>query len=205
VFFEAFMPIFFIWRVFATMCFGMALFKLGVLSAARSRLFYGTWLMMALVIAVPVILLGVQQSFHYEWDMGKAQYLTSQYNYWASILMAMGWIGLVMLICKAPGLRGVTRPFAAAGRMAFTNYIMQTVICTTIFYGHGFGLYGSLERWQMLLIVFGVWAIELIWSPLWLRYFRFGPLEWLWRTLSYWRVQPIVRRTDSALAPATIA
>jgi uncharacterized protein len=77
--------------------------------------------------------------------------------------------------------------------MAFTNYLMQTVICTTIFYGHGFGLYGSVERKYQILIVFAVWAFQLIVSPFWLRYFRFGPMEWLWRSLTYMKAQPMRR------------
>ena len=120
-------------------------------------------------------------------------FLGSQFNYWASILVALGWVGLVMLVCKSDLLRPLTRPFAAVGRMAFSNYIMHTVICTTIFYGHGFGLYGYAERWQQVCVVVAIWGVQLAISPLWLKYFRFGPLEWLWRSLSYWRLQPFLR------------
>jgi uncharacterized protein len=77
--------------------------------------------------------------------------------------------------------------------MAFTNYLVQTVICTTIFYGHGFGLFGSVERTGQILIVLAVWALQLWYSPLWLRHFRFGPAEWLWRSLTYGRPQPMRR------------
>lgn len=77
--------------------------------------------------------------------------------------------------------------------MALTNYLLQTVICTTLFYGHGFGLYGSVERTGQILIVFAICAAQLAWSPLWLTRFRFGPFEWLWRTLTYMRPQPMRR------------
>ena len=70
---------------------------------------------------------------------------------------------------------------------------MQTVICTTIFYGHGLGLFAKVDRVWQLAIVVGVWILQLVWSPLWLRRYRFGPLEWLWRSLTYWKRQPMDR------------
>ena len=75
--------------------------------------------------------------------------------------------------------------------MALTNYIAQTLICTTLFYGFGlgFGLYGQLERYQLYLLVGAIAAVEMIWSVIWLRNFRFGPLEWVWRSLTYWKRQ----------------
>jgi uncharacterized protein len=69
--------------------------------------------------------------------------------------------------------------------MAFTNYILMTLICTFLFYGYGLGLFGSVERKFQALIVLGIWTVILIISPLWLRSFRYGPLEWLWRRLTY--------------------
>jgi uncharacterized protein len=77
--------------------------------------------------------------------------------------------------------------------MALTNYLMQTIICTTIFYGHGLGRFGHFERTEQILTVLAVWIVELIWSPIWMRYFRFGPFEWLWRSLTYLKPQPMRR------------
>jgi uncharacterized membrane protein YeiB len=77
--------------------------------------------------------------------------------------------------------------------MALTDYILQSVICTTIFYGHGLGLFGRVERIEQLGIVVAIWVVQLVLSPIWLRYFLFGPLEWLWRSLTYWSVEPILR------------
>jgi uncharacterized protein len=82
--------------------------------------------------------------------------------------------------------------------MAFTNYIMQTLICTTLFYGHGFGLFGQIERAGQAAIVVAIWALQLIVSPIWLRHFLFGPLEWLWRSLTYMRRQPFRRAAGAA-------
>jgi uncharacterized protein len=85
--------------------------------------------------------------------------------------------------------------------MAFTNYILHSLICTTIFYGHGFGLFGKVERIGQLGIVVAIWTLQLVISPLWLRYFIYGPLEWLWRSLTYLKREPL-RRTQSAQANA---
>ncbi|WP_299329249.1 DUF418 domain-containing protein [Parasphingopyxis sp.] len=80
---------------------------------------------------------------------------------------------------------------AAVGRAAFTNYLGTSIVCTTIFYGYGFGLYGELSRPALYIVVLGVWALMLLWSKPWLDRFRYGPLEWLWRTLARREIQPI--------------
>jgi uncharacterized protein len=71
-----------------------------------------------------------------------------------------------------------------------SNYLLQSILCTFIFYGFGLGLYGSVERAGQLAIVLGVWGLQLVISPLWLKHFRFGPAEWVWRALSYGRRPP---------------
>ena len=102
-----------------------------------------------------------------------------------------------MLVCQSQRLIPLTSRLASVGRMAFTNYILHTVACTTIFYGHGLGLFGQVDRLQQFGIVLGIWAAQLFLSPIWLRYFLFGPLEWLWRSLTYWQREPF--RRDSEL------
>lgn len=99
---------------------------------------------------------------------------------------AIGYAGLVGWLVRS-GWR--PKAVAATGRMAFTNYIACSLIGTTLANGHGFGLFGSLTNLQLMLIVFAVWTAILIWSPLWLARFRFGPLEWLWRSLTYGKIQ----------------
>ncbi|HSR39294.1 MAG TPA: DUF418 domain-containing protein, partial [Phnomibacter sp.] len=79
---------------------------------------------------------------------------------------------------------------AAVGQMAFTNYITHSIICNFIFLGYGLSMYGKLHRHELYYIVIGIWIFQLIASPIWLSYFRFGPLEWAWRSLTYWERQP---------------
>ena len=113
-------------------------------------------------------------------------------------MVAAGWIGAVMLVCQRPGWDRVKRPLAAVGRMALSCYLLQTIICTTIFYGHGLGLYGSVNRMGQALIMLAVWAFLLAACPIWLRHFRFGPFEWLWRSLTYMKLQPM--RNDRVMS-----
>jgi uncharacterized protein len=79
------------------------------------------------------------------------------------------------------------------GQMAFSNYLMQSIICTWFFFGYGFEFYGKLHYYQLYYAVFSVWIFQLIFSSVWLKYFRFGPFEWLWRSLTYWKKQPMKR------------
>ena len=128
-------------------------------------------------------------------------YFGTQFNYWGSMFLAGGYLAGVMLICKSGAMMWLQRRLAAAGRMAFSNYLGQTVICTIIFYGHGLGLFGKVERWQQVLIVLGICGLQLWISPLWLKRFRFGPAEWLWRSLTYWKLQSLRRDQVAGLEP----
>ena len=114
-----------------------------------------------------------------------------EFNSFGSILVALGHVGALLLVYKAGALQWLGRRLAAVGRMALSNYLAQTIICTTLFYGYGFGLFGKLDRFQLVGVVIAIWAFQLWYSPIWLRYFRFGPFEWLWRTLTYGKIQPM--------------
>jgi uncharacterized protein len=184
---------FMLWRVGGMMLVGMALFKWGILSAKMSKKFYATAAIVGCAAGFPIIWLGIVRRFADGWTMPWSFFNGSLYNYVGSALVAWGYIALVMLVVKSGALEKLKRWLAAAGRMAFTNYLMQTVICTTIFYGHGFGLFGSVPRAGQFLIVLAVWAFQLWFSTFWLARFRFGPAEWLWRTLTYLKPQPMRR------------
>lgn len=105
--------------------------------------------------------------------------------------MGLGYAGGLVLLAQRPGCSGWLAPLAAMGRMAFTNYLMQSVICTSIFYGYGLGLYGQVGPAAGLLLACAVYGAQVIVSLWWLKRFRFGPFEWLWRSLTYGRLQPL--------------
>jgi uncharacterized protein len=111
--------------------------------------------------------------------------------YWGRIFIAMGHVGLIMLFCKSGIFNGLKSAIAAVGKMALTNYIMHSLICMIVFTGVGFSLFGKLQRYELLYVVFSIWIFQLILSPIWLRYFHYGPMEWLWRNLSYLKVHAI--------------
>lgn len=179
------------WRAGGLMLVGMALYKWGIVSARRSTRFYGVMLAIGL-LGLSVAAYGAQQNFAHGWGMAYSRFGPGfQFNYWASLLVSGGYIGLVMLWVQWGGLATLQMALAAVGRMALSNYLLHTLIATTIFYGHGFGLFGSVDRTGQILIVLAIWLFQIIWSPIWLHYFRFGPAEWLWRSLTYWKLQPM--------------
>jgi uncharacterized protein len=114
-------------------------------------------------------------------------------RYVGAIGVAVGHVGVVMLLCRARALAVVLAPLAAAGRMALSNYLMQTVVSVLIFDGWAGKQWGTWRFGEFTLLVVGVWVVQLTLSPVWMRYFRFGPVEWAWRSLTYWRVQPMRR------------
>jgi uncharacterized protein len=183
-----------IWRAGGLMLVGMALYKWGVFAARRSSAFYWKLAIVGLAAGIPTILYGIYRNQASNWDVRYSFFFGGQYNYWGSLLVSLAYIGLVMLACKSPALERVRRPLAAAGRMAFTCYLGETLICTTIFYGHGLGFFGSVDRVGQILITFTVYIFLLIFSMLWLRRFRYGPFEWVWRSLTYWKWEPMRRR-----------
>jgi len=178
------------WRVGGLMLIGMAFFKWGIFTGKRSKAFYRNWIIFGLLTGLALSGWGIYRNFVHDWSLEYSMFFGSQYNYLGSLFVVMAYIAIVIQ-WSLKSFSGLTRRLAATGRMAFTNYLAQTLICTFIFYGHGFGLFGKIERWQQILIVFGIWILQLLISPIWLKHFRFGPVEWLWRSLAYWKIQKL--------------
>ncbi|NIM12038.1 MAG: DUF418 domain-containing protein [Candidatus Aminicenantes bacterium] len=183
--------IFMLWSAGGLMLIGMAFFKWGILSAKKSKAFYRNMLIIGAVIGVPLVLWGWIISARHNWAFEYAMFKGIQLNYWGSMFLSLAYIAGIMLICQSRLMPRITRSLAAVGRMAFTNYLMHTLICTTLFYGHGFGLFGKINRTGQFLIVVLILAFQMWFSTLWLKHFRFGPFEWLWRSLTYRKFQPM--------------
>ncbi|HEY0013987.1 MAG TPA: DUF418 domain-containing protein [Allosphingosinicella sp.] len=115
-------------------------------------------------------------------------------------VMVAAWAALIILLTRRGG--ALTGRIAAAGRAAFTNYLGTSILMTGLFYGWGFGLFGDLRRIELWIVVAAMWAVMLLWSKPWLERFRYGPFEWLWRSLSRWEIQPMRRRAEIAAAAA---
>lgn len=180
-------------RVIGVMFLGMALFKSGFLTLKWSVPQYALAALIGLAAGLPLAWYGGQHAVAVDFDL-RSMWLHTATNYVSSLLMALGYASVVMLICKLPALSLLRAPFAAAGRMAFTNYLSQTIILVILSTGTiGFGLYGTLGREELIPIVFIIWIVQLAVSVIWLRIFRFGPFEWLWRSLTYGKLQPITK------------
>jgi uncharacterized protein len=105
--------------------------------------------------------------------------------------LSLFYMTTLVLLTRDPVWGDRLAPLSAPGRMAITNYLMQTVICTTLFYGYGFGLYGRVEMAAGILLTILIYLLQIPMSLWWLQRFRFGPVEWLWRTLTYGQFQPM--------------
>ena len=178
------------WRALGLMLLGMFLYRLGVLTLQKTNRFYVRMIIFGLIPGMALIVFGIYENFSHKWSFDYSMFFGMQYNYWGSIGVALAYTGIVMLFCRSNIWKRLNDALAATGRMAFTNYILQSLICVLLFYGTGFGLFGRVERIYQALIVVAVWIIIIIFSKLWLSYYRFGPLEWLWRSLVYWKRQP---------------
>jgi len=134
-------------------------------------------------------------------NLAAAWMLSDPHSPWAALgstlLMAFGpvltcgYVSGVVILAQSRTSRDRFSPLAAAGRMALSNYLTQSIVCTTLFYSYGFGLYGQVGAGAGVILSVAIWLIQLRVSVAWLRKFQFGPIEWLWRTLSYGRVQPM--------------
>lgn len=172
------------------MLIGMALFKLGVLSGQLGRRTY-------LIIAILGYGLGTIMrlaSAYKELEFGNALLDTladysPTYNL-SRAVMTMGHVGLIGVLCYSHWFKTVVDTLATVGRMALTNYIMQTVVSIMLFYGFGFGLFARFERYELVFICIGVWIFQIAFGRFWLIWFKQGPLEWMWRSLIYGKVQP---------------
>jgi uncharacterized protein len=184
-------PFMLFWRALALMLIGMGLMKAGVFSAQRSSRFYRNWMIVGFGLGLPIIAFGIWRWSLHEYDFIDSFLVDSHYNYFASVLVSMAYVGLVMLLCQSGKLPGLRKRLAAVGRMALTNYLMQSLIAVSLFYGYGLALFGQIGRFNLWWFILGIWAVQLLLSPWWLDRFRFGPAEWLWRTLTYLRMQPM--------------
>jgi uncharacterized protein len=119
-------------------------------------------------------------------------------------LLSLGYICAVIVVSHSPVWRPRLDRFGAVGRTALSNYLLQAIIGTLIFYSYGLGLFGTMGPALLILPTIAIFALQAMISPWWLERFRFGPAEWLWRTLTYGRLQPFVRRPETTTEPAAV-
>ena len=178
-----------LWDVLSMMLLGIALFKWNILSAEKSYKFYGIMAALSYLIGLSINYYEIQSIM--EGGFSLLSFSKSNITYdLGRIPVAIGHVGSIMLFCKLPILKWLKISLAAVGKMALTNYVMHSVFAMFIFTGAGLGLFGTFERFELLYIVFAIWIFQLILSPIWLKYYQYGPLEWIWRNLSYLKKHP---------------
>ncbi len=195
---EPFTSIFFFgWETLAYMLFGMAALKSGFLRSEWATARYWRVAAIGLGIAIPAYALMAWLLLR---DGFSAQMVIAIFGAQTPFRPAMVFAYAALIVLAARNGGWLAERIAAAGRAAFTNYLGTSILMTTLFYGYGVGLYGELSRIELWLPVFGVWALILLWSKPWLERFHYGPLEWLWRSLSRMSLQPMRRREPTAAA-----
>ncbi len=180
---------FLLWDVVFPMLLGMALYKNGTLSGQRSTGFYLGLAALGYTLGLPPLIFVTTSVAASGWDPWVSVWPMAAYEY-GRLTVGLGHLGLLLLIYRLGWVAPITNLLARVGQMALTNYLLTSMLMTLFFNGYGLGRYASLERHQLLYVIAGMWSINLLLSPLWLRYFRFGPVEWAWRSLTYWQKQP---------------
>ena len=193
---------------FASMIFlGMLLYKIGFFNNRFSR---NRYLLIGLICVTGGLLLGWYR-LHFQ-QIALQDYVKYINRYalphtfffpLERAVMALAYTSFVMWFLAAGILNGLWKAFAAVGKLALTNYFIQTIICTIFFYGYGMGYYGRLTQWQLYLFAAEVIMVQIALSVIWLKYYNYGPAEWLLRRLSSGKWLSKTIRKPSATEPAT--
>jgi len=184
-----------IWDSLCMMFLGMALFRLAFFSNKLSTSTYTMGLLIGYGIGIPIgwLMFSKEQSSILNFGAFVDAY---RVPFWAlydlkRVFLCLGHASLIILVFRSRIIPWLMKGLANVGQMAFTNYLMQSIICTLFFYGYGLGYYNHLKFHQLYFVVGAVWIFQIIFSAIWLRYFLFGPFEWLWRSATYWKRQPM--------------
>lgn len=181
-----------IWDILLFMLLGMAFFKSGVLTGQVPVKVYWAMFIGGMGLGLLLTWMRLSDIMHYKFNLFEiTKNKGIEYYELSRTLRSIGLFGLLMLLFKSGWFNWLFKLMRPVGQMAFTNYLMQSLMGGLFFFGIGLGMMGKLQRYEIYLVAMAIWAIEITWSHIWLRYFRFGPLEWCWRSLTYWKKQPM--------------
>lgn len=176
--------------VFGPMLIGMALFKLGVLTLERPIGVYVAMLVFGYGVGIPVNIYEARHIMSADFSLLAFNQAKLTYDV-GRIAMVIGHLGLLLLFYRSGIFGWFRRSLSAVGQMALTSYLTHSLVCAIYFVG--FGMYSELARHELYYVVGVICLVQLIVSPIWLKHFRFGPMEWVWRSLTYWKLQPFRR------------
>ncbi len=190
-----------IWDSLALMLLGLALYQWGFLTGRWTTRSYITVAAAGYLIGLPLAMYSFYHSYRYtpnvEAMLARMEQVpiefTSLIYPFQRIFLVMAHVSMIILIYQAGYAQKLFRRLEAVGQMALSNYIMHSLVCTFFFFGYGFNFFAELDYYQIYFVALVVWGVQLFTSPLWLKYFLFGPLEWVWRSLTYLKLQPFLR------------
>jgi uncharacterized protein len=188
-----------VWDSLCMMFVGMGLFVLGFFSNKVSTSTYVMTLLIGYGLGIPLGWISFDQGVT-GWVTNIAVYVdTHREPHWMlydfkRMFLALGHASVLMLVFRSRAIPWLMKALSNVGQMAFSNYLMQSIFCSLFFFGYGLGNYNQLSYHQLYYVVGSIWIFQLIFSSIWLRYFLFGPFEWLWRSLTYWKKQPMLRK-----------
>lgn len=169
------------WFVSGWMLIGMALFRQGFAAGAWSPERYRRYIALALVAGLTLKATGYVYQAGNHFSPATLALGHGLFSYLGALCLALAYIGLAVLGWHYRPLPALGRLLQAIGRLALSNYILQSLVATSLFYGFGLGWFGGTSLVGLLLATIGIWLINAAFSLLWLRWFHCGPLEWLWR------------------------
>lgn len=198
-------PLLLIWWATGLMMLGMGLSKAGFLLGRCSAKVYAATAILGAIIGFGLTL-PVNAWTHNEDHPMRVVWWGVLYQL-VGMPIGIAYASVLALVVKLaasnPVAAAISGGLANIGRMALSNYLSHSIICCAVFYGYGFGYYARVEFPQLWLVILAIWTFNFAFSAVWLRFFRFGPAEWLWRSLTYMTFQPIRRpKDDPAAAPS---
>jgi len=187
--------LFIVCKIIAMMTLGMALYKSGVVQGDKSLRYYKVLALLGIGIGGLITVFGLRYNYQHAWNIETYFSYGMLLKEFGSVLMTLGYVGFFIYLLKKGVFALTGQLIARVGQMALSNYLSQSIICALIFYGIGLGFYGSVSRLELIPIIVGIWAVQITFSNFWLHYFIQGPIEWLWRSSSSLKLQPLLRKT----------
>lgn len=185
------------WDILIFFFLGMAFYKNGVLTGKASVSIYAWMAVLGWAVGIPLAYLRVHALIDYNFNFYEyVKHVPLQFYQLDRVARSLGLLGTIMLLYKSGVFNWFFRMLQPVGQMALTNYLSQSLICGLLFSGFAFGLYGKLQRYEVYNVVLIIWVFQIIFCNIWMRFFLYGPVEWLWRSLTYWKKQPLVKQLN---------
>jgi uncharacterized protein len=179
------------WRILGMFLIGAGLMKVRFF-APEHRSWHKRMAVLGLSIGLPLEIAAGTIMIVTHHEIGAPWVLANTMHELGSFALCLGYVGTITLVAGS-AIGGVLRPISSVGRMALSTYLLETLVTTTIMYWYGLAWFGEVSRVGQLGLVVVIYAGLIVFSVIWIRVFRIGPFEWLWRSLTYLRPQPILR------------